>query len=343
MIDLRSDTVTQPTQEMREAIYRAKVGDDIMGDDPTIKRLEQMSAELLGKEAGLFLVSGTMANQVAVMTWAQRGDEVLLSDKSHLFNLENGGLAALCQVQTRTFPMVDEHYPVDIIKSLIRVPGIQQPKTALICLENTCDLNAGLVVPPASTNEVVELSKKHGIPLYLDGARIFNAAVALDQPVQQLVQGIDSAMFALTKGLSAPFGAMLVGDKQWIEQARYNKQRLGGGFRQAGFMAAAGIVALENMIPRIEIDHANARRLAEGISEIPKLKINLTRVHTNILTIALEDEDKTDILVQELFNREILVKRITPVSVRLVTHRLITEEHVVKVISALKEISERYL
>lgn len=339
-IDMRSDTVTQPTQLMRDAIYQAEVGDDIMGDDPTVAKLEAMTAKLFHKEAALFLASGTMANQVAVMTLTNRGDEIILSDRSHLFNLESGALAALCQVQTRTVPIENGAYPVDRLEALIRPTGVQQPKTSLICLENTCDLNTGLVLPLSNVQAVVALAKKYDLPVFLDGARIFNAAVALGVEVHQLVEGIDAVMFALTKGLSAPFGAMLVGTQEFIDNARYQKQRLGGGFRQAGFMAAAGIVAIETMIERLAEDHRHAKMLGEMIQSIHQVTIDLSQLHTNILTFSVETSSKMDEVVQKLKDKGILVKRIAPLRVRLVTHREITQDMVEYVYHSLRDIME---
>lgn len=340
IIDLRSDTVTQPTQAMREAIYRAEVGDDIMRNDPTVLRLEEMAAALFNKPAALFLPSGTMANQVAVMTYTERGDEILLGESSHLYNLESGALGAVCQVQTRTFALPDNRYSADEIERLIRPSGLQEPKTALICLENTCNLNAGVVIERDNITQVAEVARRYNIPLFLDGARIFNAAVALNQPVSHLTAEVDAVMFALTKGLAAPFGAVLLGRSDWIERARRNKQRLGGGFRQAGFMAAAGIVALETMIPRLAEDHANAYRLGQAINQLPGLDINLEQLHTNILAVTGSDASSMDHLVSQLAAEGILVKRISPRSIRMVTHYGIDEAAIERVIAVYRKIME---
>lgn len=339
-IDLRSDTVTQPTPEMREAIYRAEVGDDIMRDDPTVLRLEDMAAALFDKPAALFLPSGTMANQVAVMTYTERGDEILLGDTSHLYNLESGALGALCQVQTRTFSLENQRYSAEKIEQLIRPSGLQEPKTALICLENTCNLNAGLVIESDNINQVAQVAGQYDIPLFLDGARIFNAAVALNQPVSHLAAEVDSVMFALTKGLAAPFGAVLVGRREWIDRARRNKQRLGGGFRQAGFMAAAGIVALETMIPRLAEDHANAKLLGRAIAQLPGLSVDLAQLHTNIVAVSGETSAQLDHLVAQLAAEDILVKRIAPRSIRMVTHYGIDQAAIERVIAVFGKIME---
>ncbi len=338
-IDLRSDTVTQPTQEMREAIYHAVVGDDIMGEDPTVRELEELSADYLGKEASLFVTSGTMANQIAVMALTNRGDEVIVGDTSHIFNLEVGGLAALSQVQVRPLEVPNGVYDIEKIKSLIREPGIQNAKTSLICIEDTNNLNAGFVVPIENINAVCTLAKEKGIPIHLDGARIFNAEVASGIPAKEIAKNVDSVLFALTKGLAAPFGAILAGDREYIEKARWIKQRLGGGFRQAGFMAAPGIVALKTMIPRIKEDHYNAQLLGTGLSEIEGLLVDVSRIHTNIITGSVENLDITiEKFLVRLKEKGIKAKRISPTSFRMVTHYGIGETEVNKTIKTVEEI-----
>lgn len=338
-IDLRSDTVTQPTQEMREAIYNASVGDDILGEDPTVKELEELSAEMFGKEEGLFVCSGTMANQIAVMTFTHRGEEVIVGDTSHIYNLEVGGLAALSQVQTRPIHVPDGIYDIDTMEELIREEGIQSPKTGLICIENTNNLNAGLVVPLDNINEVCKLAKENDIPVYMDGARIFNAAVASGVNIKEIVKNVDAVMFSLTKGLAAPFGAVLVGDKKFIKKARWFKQRIGGGFRQAGFMAAPGIVALKTMISRISIDHYNAKLLGNGLSKIDGLKVDTSRIHTNIVSGSIELLPITiEDFLTRLLNKGIKAKRISKTSFRMVTHLGIDESHINFVIESVKDI-----
>lgn len=339
IIDLRSDTVTQPTQEMRDAMYKATVGDDILGEDPTVKRLEALAAEMLGKEDGLFVSSGTMANQIAVMTFTNRGEEVIVGDTSHIYNLEVGGLAALSQVQTRPMPVPDGVYDIELMEELIQEEGIQSPKTGLICIENTNNLNAGLVVPLENINEVCDLGRENDIPIYLDGARIFNAAIASGIDVKEIVKNVDAVMFALTKGLAAPFGAILLGDKEFIKKARWIKQRIGGGYRQAGFIAAPGIVALKTMIPRISIDHENAKLLGQELSNIEGLKVDGSRIHTNIISCSIEMLPITmeDFLLK-LLNKGIKVKKISKTSFRMVTHLDISKSHIEYVIESIKNI-----
>ncbi|MEW9123401.1 MAG: GntG family PLP-dependent aldolase [Thermotaleaceae bacterium] len=338
-IDLRSDTVTQPTQEMREAMYHAVVGDDIMGEDPTVRELETLAARMLGKEDGLFFTSGTLANQAAVMTYTQRGEEVILGDTSHIYNLEVGGLAALSQVQTRPISVPKGIYDIDLMESLIQEEGIQRAKTSLICIENTNNLNGGMVVPLENINQVCQLGEQYGIPVYMDGARLFNAAVASGVDVKEIVKNVDGVMFALTKGLSAPFGAVLVGRKDFIQKARWIKQRLGGGFRQAGFIAAPGIVALKTMLPQIEKDHQNAQILGQGLLAIDKLNIDVSKIHTNIVTASVEKLSITiDEFLNQLMEKGIKAKRISKTSFRMVTHRGIERSHIEEVVEAVKTI-----
>lgn len=338
-IDLRSDTVTQPTQAMRDAMYNAVVGDDIMGEDPTVRELELLSANILGKEDGLFVSSGTMANQIAVMVFTNRGEEVIVGDTSHIFNLEVGGLAALSQVQTRSISVPNGLYDIEELESLIQEEGLQRAKTGLICIENTNNLNAGLVVPLENIKEVCDLGKSHNIPIYMDGARLFNAAVALGVDPKEIVKDVDAAMFALTKGLAAPFGAVLVGTKEFIKKARWFKQRIGGGYRQAGFIAAPGIVALNTMIPQISIDHKNAKGLGKRLSEIDGLIVDLNKIHTNIITCSVEKLNITiDEFLSKLLNEGIKAKKISKSSFRMVTHYGIGDVELDKVIEVIKEI-----
>lgn len=338
-IDLRSDTVTQPSEEMREAMYKAVVGDDIMGEDPTVRELEEMSADILGKEDALFVTSGTMGNQIAVMTLTNRGEEVIVGDTSHIYNLEVGGLAALSQVQTRPIEVPDGIYNIGRMEEMIQEEGIQRARTSLICIENTNNLNAGFVVPLDNINAVCDLAKKNNIYVHLDGARIFNAAVASKTPVKEIVKNADTVMFALTKGLSAPFGAILSGNKDVIARARWMKQRIGGGYRQAGFLAAPGIVALNTMMPQIEIDHKHAQILGHGLEKITGLKVDTQKIHTNIITGSVEDLPITiEDFLDKLMQRGIKAKRISKTSFRMITHYGIKEEHLHRVIEEVENI-----
>jgi len=263
IVDLRSDTVTHPTDTMRHAMFTAAVGDDVFGEDPTVKRLETMAAQKMGKTAALFTASGTMSNLIAVLTHTQHGNEIILGSEAHIFLNEVGGAAALGGLMMRTVTNdVDGRLPLVDIEIAVREKNIHYPETTLLCLENTQNRCGGAVLTPEYTDSVVQLAHSHDMKVHLDGARIFNAAVALGIPVVELVKEVDSVGFCLSKGLSAPVGSVLCGSKEYIERARKRRKMLGGGMRQAGVIAAAGIVALETMIERLAEDHANARKLA---------------------------------------------------------------------------------
>ncbi|MGP8080954.1 MAG: low-specificity L-threonine aldolase [Dehalococcoidales bacterium] len=289
IIDLRSDTVTHPTDAMRQAMFTAEVGDDVFGDDPTVNRLEGMAARKIGKEAALFTASGTMSNLIAVLTHTQHGNEIILGSESHIFWYEVGGAAALGGVVMRTVPNDNNgQLALDDIEKAIRdKTNIHYPETTLLCLENTHNRCGGAVLTPEYTESAVQLAHRHGLKVHLDGARIFNAAVALGVPVTELTGGVDSVGFCLSKGLSAPIGSLLCGNKDFIERARKRRKMLGGGMRQVGIIAAAGIVALETMIDRLAEDHANARKLAEGLRQINGITVTQEKVPTNIVMFDL--------------------------------------------------------
>jgi threonine aldolase len=282
IVDLRSDTVTQPTSEMRQAMYQAEVGDDVYGEDPTIRALEELGAEIMGKEAALFVPSGTMGNQIAVMVHTQRGEEVICEAESHIYYYEVGGLAYLAGVQVRTLVGTRGVLSAESIKQVIRVPDIHQPRTALICLENTHNRAGGTCYALGELESIQQLAIQEGIVVHMDGARIFNAAVAKNSKVDQLARYVDTVSFCLSKGLCAPVGSLLVGPMDFISKARRYRKMLGGGMRQAGIVAAAGIVAIKTMTERLAEDHYNARRLAEAVAEMG-LKIDLETVETNIV------------------------------------------------------------
>ena len=288
-IDLRSDTVTLPTPQMRAAMAQAPVGDDVYGEDPTVNRLEQMAAEKMNQPAALFVASGTMANLVALLTHCGRGDEVIVGDKAHTFVNEVGGMAALGGIQPRTLPnQSDGTLALDDIRGAVRGDNVHWPRTRLITLENTHNSCYGTPLAPAYLASVYELAKSYGVTVHTDGARIFNAAVALGVPASEMARWTDTISFCLSKGLSAPVGSLLCGPLDFIAEARRQRKMVGGGMRQAGILAAAGLVALETMIDRLAEDHANARYLAENLADIPGIDLDPARVKTNIVFFDLE-------------------------------------------------------
>jgi threonine aldolase len=291
VIDLRSDTVTHPTPEMRKAMFEAEVGDDVYGEDPTVNRLEAMAARMMGKEAALFVTSGTQSNLIAVLAQTHHGDEIILGDEAHIFWYEVGGASVIGGVIMRTVPTDScGRLDLDDIGPAIRSKDIHYPETTLLCLENTHNRCGGTVLTVDYTNEVCNLAHGRGLKVHLDGARIFNAAIALGVPASALVRSSDSVALCLSKGLSAPVGSLVCGSKGFVERARKFRKMLGGGMRQAGVIAAAGIVALETMVDRLSEDHANARRLAQGLAGIKGITLAQADVPTNIVMFELTPE-----------------------------------------------------
>jgi threonine aldolase len=322
VIDLRSDTVTLPTAAMREAIFRAELGDDVFSEDPTINRLEAMMAERTGMEAGVLVVSGTMGNITSILTHCGRGEEMVLGDCAHIFLNEAGGMSALGSIVPRTIPnQPDGTLHLDAIEAAIRADNIHFPRTRLICLENTHNRCYGAPLTPEYTAAVVALAKRRGLLVHLDGARIFNAAVALDVDCRELTRGVDSVNVCLSKGLAAPVGSVICGSREFIVRARRTRKMLGGGMRQAGIIAAAGIVALETMVDRLAEDHANARRLAEGIATIDGLATDPTRVRTNILYVDLTGGRFSDAdFIERLEQEGLRLSHTGPARFRMLTH-----------------------
>ena len=283
-MDLRSDTVTLPTPAMRDAMAHAELGDDVLGHDPTVQRLEAMAAERLGKEAALFVASGTMANLVSLLTHCQRSDEAIAGSMAHIVQSELGGAAGVAGINLRQ-ARNDEQGLMDLdeVRSMVRHGESSAPRTALICLENTHNFCNGSAVPASYTSELAAIARDAGAAFHIDGARIFNAAIALETTARDLAREADSVTFCLSKGLSAPVGSMICGSAVFIDRARRNRRMVGGGMRQSGVIAAAGIVALEEMVDRLADDHANARYLAQGLAQIPGVEVDPTLVQTNIL------------------------------------------------------------
>ena len=288
IIDLRSDTVTLPTPAMRQAMYEAELGDDVMGEDPTVNRLEALAAEKVGKEAALFVPSGTMGNLVSILTHCQRGDEVIMGDQAHTFVFEVGAASVFGGLQVHTVPNEPNGmlHPRNVLGA-IRGGDIHFPPTGLVCLENTHNKCGGLALTPEQMDSVCTPVRERGIPVHLDGARMFNAAVALDVDVRELTRNVDSVMFCLSKGLCAPVGSMVAGSTEFVRQARRNRKMVGGGMRQAGVLAAAGIIALTEMVDRLAEDHENARMLAEGLTGMKGIRLELHGIQTNMVFFTL--------------------------------------------------------
>lgn len=291
-IDLRSDTVTHPTPAMREAMYHAEVGDDVYGEDPTVNRLEELAAKKVGKEAALFVPTGTMGNAIAIITHCRRGDEVIMGDRSHTYLYEVGGSARLNGSPVRVIPNLPDGR-LDPVRLAVAFLGddVHEARTGLLCVENTHNMCGGRLLSPETLRTLAQPARKRGVPVHMDGARLFNAAVGLRTPAGALAAEVDSVMFCLSKGLSAPVGSMLAGSRDFIAEARRIRKLLGGGMRQAGILAAAGLVALEEMIERLAEDHANAKRLAAGLAEIPGVRIVPETVESNILFFDVLTDD----------------------------------------------------
>ncbi|MHB1132274.1 MAG: GntG family PLP-dependent aldolase [Chloroflexota bacterium] len=342
-INLRSDVVTLPTPAMLEAIKRATLGDDNKGEDPTANRLEELAAEMMGKEAAILLISGTMGNLVGVLSHTQRGQEIILEEGAHIFTSEQGGASALGGLMvTRVkgelgFPNLDE------VEAAVRPDDVHAPPTSLICLENTHNRAGGTVINPDQMRQVRRLADRHGLPIHIDGARIFNAAVALGIEAKEVVRDAESVTFCLSKGLSCPVGSMLAGSKQYIARARRWRKMLGGTMRQAGVVAAAGIVALETMIDRLADDHRHARLLAEGLSAVPGLSVDMRRVQTNMVRVDVSALGTTAaVFCERLLAHNVEAAPSGPTVIRLVTHRHIESQHVQQSLDAFGKVAAQF-
>ncbi len=320
MIDLRSDTVTRPTPAMREAMASAEVGDDVYGEDPTVNRLEQSAAALFGREAAIFVPTGTMGNQIAIRIHTQHGQELICEARSHVLDWEMAMAAAFSGCQARTVAAERGILTWDHIKPAIATKLYYRAQTALICIENTHNMAGGTVTPLHVLQDIWAGARSVGLPVHLDGARIFNAAAALNLSVSELTEGFDTVMFCLSKGLGAPVGSILTGSRKIIEQARIYRKALGGGMRQAGILAAAGLIALEQMPARLGLDHANARYFGEFIAAQPNAEIDLGGVQTNIVIFNLRGGADAAAFCAALKQQEVLASAVGPHSVRLVTH-----------------------
>jgi threonine aldolase len=340
IIDLRSDTVTLPTEEMLEAIRHAQLGDDVYREDPTVKKLEEMAAQKMGKEAALLVTSGTQANLVSLINNTKRGDLVFLEAESHIYWYEGGGISGVAGLLPW---LIRGHLgaiaPEDI-ETALRPRNIHFPEPALICIENTHNRYGGTIVSSSQMQAIGEMAKRHDLKFYMDGARIFNAAVASKVDVKEFTKHVDNLMFCLSKSLSCPIGSLVVGDQQFVDKARKTRKVLGGGMRQAGIIAAAGIVALETMIDRLEDDHRNAKYLAERLAKIGGVKVDMDAVQTNMVRFDISGLGVADeVFISQLKEKNVLASTIAKNTVRMVTHRGIEKDHIEKAIKAVDEIS----
>jgi len=342
MIDLRSDTVTKPTEEMRAAMSAAEVGDDVYLEDPTVNRLQTRAAEIFQKEAALFVPSGTMGNQIAIRVHTRPGQEVITGEHAHIYEFEMAAMAAISGVLARPIPAPEGILDWERIRPAIRPKIYYRAQTGLIALENTNNMAGGTVYSAIQIDDICTHAHDAGLPVHLDGARIFNAATALCDSVARLVRGCDSVMFCLSKGLAAPVGSMLAGSQEFIDRARSVRKMLGGGMRQAGVIAAAGLIALEKMPARLHEDHQNAKVLAELLKEIPVLELDPSNVRTNILMVGIArtgyDSDKLTSLLKA---NGVLVSMLDRTSIRLVTHNDVNRTQVIQAAAVIKRVLEQ--
>lgn len=342
MSDFRSDTVTLPTEAMRKAMAEAVVGDDVYGEDPTLSRLEAEAAARMGKEAALFVTSGTQGNLVAVLTHTKKGDEVLLEVESHIYYYEAGGMSALGGVIPRLIQGEAGVIVPEALQMALREENIHFPKPTLVCIENTHNRAGGTVWTPEQVKALAETAHSAGLKVHMDGARVFNAAVALGVEVQELVAPVDSVMFCLAKGLGAPVGSLLAGSKEFIAEARKWRKMLGGGMRQAGVLGAAGLVALREMVVRLADDHALARRIGNELAEIPGVKVNQERLQTNIILVEVSREwGDSGKLLQKLKGEGILGNAFSPQTVRFVVHKDVGQEDAERLLAAVRKVMSR--
>jgi threonine aldolase len=338
MIDIRSDTVTRPTDAMRKAMAEAEVGDDVYGDDPTINKLEKLSAELLNKEAALFVPSGTFGNQLALFTWCPRGTEVILGEECHIIQHEAGAASIIAGVQTRPIPAPDGVLGGEAIRERLRKQDLHMPATSLICVENAHSL--GKSVPLSVMYDVRNIANEWKLPVHLDGARIFNAAAALNCDVRDIASKADSVMFCLSKGLCAPVGSLLVGKAEFIEEARIKRKILGGAMRQAGILAAAGIVALEGQTSRISEDHARAKKIALELAKIPGIAIKPQDIEINLVFFTwspAKDAIEAARIVEIFKKHKIIVNPPDQGIFRFVVHYWIGDTEVETILTASRE------
>ncbi|MBT5986737.1 MAG: low-specificity L-threonine aldolase [Nitrospina sp.] len=341
-IDLRSDTLTQPTKNMRKAMTEAEVGDDVFGEDPTVNRLEKIAADRMGKESAVFVPSGTMGNLISMLSHCNRGDEIILGDQSHIFLNEVGGIAALGGIHPHIIPNEpDGTLNLDTVEKKIRTSDLHYPPTRLIALENTHNYCMGSPIGPEYIQQASDLAKRYGLQIHVDGARIFNAAVALEIDVKDLVREVDSVMFCLSKGLSAPVGSLVCGNKKFINKARKWRKMVGGGMRQSGHLAAAGIIALNDLVDELKKDHFNAQVLAKGLARLNGIALDPELVKTNIIFFNLKHPTlNPDTFLEKLETQGIKMLAIESGVFRAVLHREISESQIERVIRVSEEITK---
>jgi threonine aldolase len=338
LVDLRSDTLTMPSPEMRRAMSTAELGDDVFGEDPTVQRLQARAAEVMGKEAGLFVASGTMGNLLAVLSLAARGQEVIADATSHVFLYEGGGAASLGGVQIR--PIVTDCgviTPEQLEEAIRPTTDVHQPTSAAVCLENTHNRQGGVCWPLDALAAVRGVASRHGLAVHMDGARIFNAAVAMGIEAEEIARHADTVTFCISKGLGAPVGSVLCGPNEIIERARRWRKAVGGGWREAGVLAAAGLYSLDNMIDRLAEDHANARTLAEGLAEVQGVSIELDRAQTNLVVFEVTAMTAPE-FIERCRSRDLLASQSGPGRVRLVTRCGIGPEHIQRALAVISEV-----
>lgn len=333
MIDFRSDTVTKPTKEMREAMYHAIVGDDVYEDDPTIKKLEDLAAEITGKEAGLFVASGTMGNQLSIYTHTNRGDEIICGTKSHIKRYEVGASAVISGVSYQLIEEKDGMMPIRLIESGIRGDDVHYPNSSLICLENAH--GSGVVLPIEYMKEVYELAQKNGLKVHLDGARLFNAATHLNVEAKEITAYTDSVTFCLSKGLAAPIGSVMCGSRDFIEKARKGRKLLGGGMRQVGVLGAPGIIALEQMRLRLSEDHDNAQYLANKLNEIPGFKVEMNNLDINMVFV--NSSYNWEEIIEYVKQFDIVLGGYSGSQLRIAMHNDISRENIDFLLLKMKE------
>ncbi len=339
IVDLRSDTVTRPTPEMRRAMAEAEVGDDVYGEDPTVNRLERRAAEIFGREAAIFVPSGTMGNQIAIKVHTQPGQEIICEERGHIFNFEMAMLSHFSGCLARPVPAPDGILSWERIQRSIAPKIYYRAQTGLVSLENTHNMAGGTVYPPEVFDDICERAHQAGLPVHLDGARIFNAATALGKPVAEISKPADSVMFCLSKGLGAPVGSLLVGGRAFIDRARVYRKSLGGGMRQAGVLAAAGLIALEKMPARLADDHANARFLAAGVAQIPGIALDPNKVMTNILVFNVAGTGMSSFdISKKLAEQGVLASGIDAEQIRMVTHMDVDRAGCARALAAVRAI-----